>query len=403
MKKIIRICFLISLGLLNACQNSTETNITKSDSMKTIRIATFNVSMEATNYRTNDDDTPPLNTALTSALASGNNPQIANIAEIIQRTRPEIILLNEFDFIKDPKQGIEKFINQYLQISQNGQATINYPYVYIAPVNTGVKTPIQDEDSRLTHYGFGHYPGQYGMALLSQYPIEQNNIRTFQNFLWKDMPNHLMPVEENGDSWYSEQEKNIMRLSSKSHWDVPINICGQSLHLLASHPTPPVFDGTEDRNGRRNHDEIRFWRDYIEGSTQSYHYDDKNQQGGIKTNQPFIILGDLNANNLEGDAHPNAISQLLEHKRINNYPAPKSAGGLENKPESKHASTHTAAWGMRADYVLPSSQLAVKNSGVFWPTNNEEIARLVENREASSDHRLVWIDIEIDTKGESKE
>ena len=70
-----------------------------------------------------------------------------------------------------------------------------------------------------------------------------------------------MPIEENGGDWYSEQERNIMRLSSKSHWDVPVNIGGQIIHLLASHPTPPIFDGIEDRNGRRNHDEIRFWRE----------------------------------------------------------------------------------------------------------------------------------------------
>jgi len=399
MKFLTYFCYLICLVLLSACQNVNEPEVTESITMSTIRIATFNVSMEANNYQTDKTNTTPI-TALKSALTNGKHRQIRNIAEIIQRTRPEIILLNEFDYIENPEQGINQFITQYLQVSQKGEAAIDYPHLYLAPVNTGVKTPIQAKGTKLTHYGFGHYPGQYGMVLLSQYPIDKKNIRTFQKFLWQDMPDHMMPVDENGNSWYSEHEQNIMRLSSKSLWDVPVNLCGQTIHLLASHPTPPVFDGTEDRNGRRNHDEIRFWRDYIEGNNQSYHYDDKNQRGGIKDTQPFVILGDLNASSLEGDAHPNAISQLLNHEKINNYSAPKSKGGLENKPNSQHAATHTAAWGMRADYVLPSNNLVVKNSGVFWPTSEEETVRLVEDRAASSDHRLVWADVEVPTNPE---
>ncbi|MDQ3106173.1 MAG: GAF domain-containing protein, partial [Actinomycetota bacterium] len=57
---------------------------------------------------------------------------------------------------------------------------------------------------------------------------------------------------------YSQAERDVLRLSSKSHWDVTLNIGGTLVHALVSHPTPPVFDGTEDRNGKRNHDEIRF-------------------------------------------------------------------------------------------------------------------------------------------------
>ena len=36
---------------------------------------------------------------LLSLLESGEHPQIRNIAEIIQRVAPDIILLNEFDFV----------------------------------------------------------------------------------------------------------------------------------------------------------------------------------------------------------------------------------------------------------------------------------------------------------------
>jgi hypothetical protein len=45
------------------------------------------------------------------------------------------------------------------------------------------------------------------------------------------------------------EELEVFRLSSKSHWDVPIVIGRKTVHFLVSHPTPPVFDGPEDRNG----------------------------------------------------------------------------------------------------------------------------------------------------------
>ena len=111
------------------------------------------------------------------------------------------------------------------------------------------------------------------MVLLSKYPIVEENVRTFQNFLWQDMPSALLPDDSTTpepNDFYSEEELEILRLSSKSHWDIPIEIDGEVVHVLASHPTPPVFDGEEDRNGRRNHDEIRFWADYITPGEGSY-------------------------------------------------------------------------------------------------------------------------------------
>ena len=99
-------------------------------------------------------------------------------------------------------------------------------------------------------------------------------MRTFQLFKWKDMPGNLIPTP-----FYSPDEVDILRLSSKSHWDVPVRIGGKTVHFLVAHPTPPVFDGPEDRNGRRNFDEIRFWADYITPGKSGYIYDDDGTHG----------------------------------------------------------------------------------------------------------------------------
>jgi len=362
----------------------------------TIRVATFNVSMDATNYTAKGE--PIKSDALVKALTS-NTQQIKNIAEIIQRVRPDIILLNEFDFV--PKeQGIDYFKTHYLAVSQNKQKAIDYPYSYIAPVNTGLATEFDlDNDGKKSKVmgdaqGFGFFEGHYGMAILSKYPIDFDKIRTLQTFKYKDMPNAKMPLmPKTGENWYNAKEWQALRLSSKSFWDVPVVIDNKAVHILASHPTPPVFDGEEDRNGKRNHDEIRLIADYVANA--EYLYDDNGNKGGLDAQSRFVILGDLNAAP-EGDkARLETTDQLLKNPLINAQFVPKSAGAKQQY-ELAYAQHFTANWQARVDYVLPSTYgLDIKEGGVFWPVESNEQYRLIKDRSASSDHRLVWLDLVI--------
>ena len=364
-----------------------------------LTIATFNVSMESENYVPAGTKLGPH--VLADLLAKGNHPQIKNIAAIIQQVQPDILLLNEFDYIDDPKQGIELFIENYLSVSQNGGKPINYPYYFYQTVNTGVPSGFDlDRNGKANHgaedaWGFGHYPGQYGMMILSKYPLDKVNTRTFQHFKWRDMPGHRKPTLPDGSAWFDEKVMAKMPLSSKSHWDIPVSIDGKPLHLLVSHPTPPVFDGPENRNGHRNHDEVRFWVDYL-NSKENYHYDDQGKTGGYQSSAPFVILGDLNSSPDEGDSHKEAITALVNHPKIQQEKVPASQGGALNMPSNPNAKHHTAFWKMRADYVLPSKiGIQVIDSGVFWPTPNDANYHLIASREASSDHRLVWVKLKL--------
>ena len=180
-------------------------------------------------------------------------------------------------------------------------------------------------------YGFGAFPGQYGMAILSKHPIETAAIRSFQKFLWKDIPEALIPDgRDDRPKWYSDDERDAFHLSSKSHWDMPIRVDGKLIHLLTSHPTPPVFDGREDRNGRRNHGEIRLWADYIDLSKAHYLYDDNGLVGGLPGNARFIIMGDLNANPNDGNSYAGAAAKLLKHPLIDTSVTPRALVALKS-------------------------------------------------------------------------
>ena len=303
-------------------------------------------------------------------------------------------------------------VGNYLEVSQHGADPVDYPYYYVAPVNTGVPSG-HDLDNNGSvggpndAYGFGFFPGQYGMVVYSRFPIATEDVRTFQQFRWADMPGALLPDDPATSApadWYSPAELADVRLSSKSHWDLPLEIGRRTVHLLVSHPTPPVFDGAEDRNGTRNHDEIRFWADYVRGGrAASYIYDDQGSTGGLSRGAPFVIAGDQNSDPLDGDSIPGSTQQLLDHPRVNATHTPTSAGAVEaalaqpgnedhlSPPRFDTADFSEPPGNLRADYVLPSRSLRILDSAVFWPVSTDPLAALVD----ASDHRLVWVDVHL--------
>jgi hypothetical protein len=367
------------------------------------RIATFNCSLNR-----------PTLGGLRASLATPDDAQARAVAEIIQRVRPDILLLQEFDY-DAAGESMRDFQANDLGRSQNGQAPLEFRYTYSAESNTGVPSGLDfDNDGAVgggaDALGFGEFPGQYGMALFSRYPVTK--VRTFRKFLWRDMPGAMLPdrIETPPPfDWYSPEELAVLPLSSKSHWDVGVKLGSRTLHLLASHPTPPAFDGPEDRNGLRNHDEIRFWSDYL--SRARYIRDDAGRRGGFAGGS-FVIMGDQNSDPEDGGSHRDAIMALLANPRVNSGFVPRSDGAHEaaaaqggaNASQKGDPRNDTAdfndrvAGNLRVDYLLPSRDLVVCGGGVFWPREAAPEARLVwgDRPAPSSDHRLVWIDVSAD-------
>jgi hypothetical protein len=365
-----------------------------------VRVATFNIfELSCAKLEQKGPDNQPA------------NQQLKNAAEILKRVRPHIVLINEIDY--HPIGGCAKlFYERYLATNGDGLLGLEYPYSTYLAVNTGVQSGLDlnndgDKNDAEDAWGFGEYPGQYGMAIFSSFKIDEKAVRTFQNFLWKDMPGNLMPDGQGGRAaYYPAKHALQLRLSSKSHWDVPVTLPGgRALHLLASHPVPPVFDGPEDRNGLRNFDEIRLWADYLTGGKKAeWLVDDQGRRGGLDPAAAFVILGDLNADPVQGErvaGHAkNSIHQLLDHPRVNPV-APVSQGdrpprtrrdGTPYPPYAGDPKTRTADYG-RLDYVLPSRNLEVLGSGVYYPAEGDPRRHLVLGEGSASDHNLVFVDL----------
>jgi endonuclease/exonuclease/phosphatase family metal-dependent hydrolase len=372
----------------------------------TLRVATFNLH----DVRTADINTP-------------NQPRLRRLAEVIQRVRPNIILLNEIaydvpgapDVPEDAPGGenARNFANRFLAIAQATDTQPLHYKVFMAPVNSGMPSGFDfDHDGKVTTiyplpprpgadgspppianegrtyaadcWGFGTFPGQYGMALLvdDRLDILADQVRTFRLLPWDDMPGGFIPKAPDGKGdWFNDEQKKVARLSSRSHWDVPVRLPGGAVvHFLCSHAAAPAPDGPEKFNARRNHDEIRFWADYVENA--GYLVDDKNHPGGLDATASFVILGDLNADPTKGTSFKDPLrTALLSARRINGSIVPKA-----DLPWPALGPSDTAADGLRLDYVLPSRDLPIAAAGIWRaaPAGSDGFP---------SDHFPVWMEV----------
>ncbi len=365
-----------------------------------IRIATFNVALDR-----------PRPGQLAAELAAGNHRQPHHVARILQHIRPDVVLLNEFDHDGEGRDDshLRLFCEDYLAAGERG---IEYPYRYLVPTNTGLLAPLALNGRGSPALpgdglGFGAFHGQYGFAVLSRFPLLFEQMRSFRRFRWRDMPAARLPMTEGG-SYYGAELLEVLPLSSKNHLDLPVRLPdGRVLHLLSCHPAPPIDEGPERRNSCRNHDELRLWHDYIRPGHGDYLVDDAGGRGGLDAGSDFVILGDLNADPLDGAGFQEGIQALLVDPALNHSVAlgrlrPSSRGGFALKGMSVRRGSPrywTHSQGLRLDYVLPGHSLQALASGVYWLPPGQAGAELFWNkrgwpaRRASSDHRLVWVDI----------
>ena len=341
-----------------------------------IRFATFNAALSG---ETADD--------LRQRLADGSDADLQKVARIVQQVRPDVLLLQEFDHDASGELG-RQFRRHYLEVAQGSGRPIHYAHAYAPPVNTGLPTDLDlDGDGRSDGpgdaHGWGAYPGQYGMLLLSRYPVLTREVIDRRDTVWGRLPFSLYP-----EAYYPAAARPALRLSSKTHALVPLARGDERFAVLISHPTPPVFDGEEDRNGRRNFDEIGLLAQMVH-----------------RHDGPLVVMGDLNADPADGESRRGAVDQLLQHTRLTD-PAPTSAGAVAaaerdggvNADHRSDPARDTADWAdhdgrgpgnLRVDYVLPSTEWTVADAGVYWPTPDQPDAALIE----VSDHRLVWVDL----------
>ena len=342
---------------------------------ETLKIATYNAELSRRG--------PGL---LLRDIQSGRDVQVQAAVTVIAAASPDILLLTGIDY----DHGLVALGAFAGELEKAGAS---YQYLFARRPNTGMASGLDlDGDGRLggpgDAQGYGAFAGEGGMAILSRLPIREGDAHDYSAFLWSDLPDNLIK-----GAVPSEAEP-IQRLSSTAHWAVPVEVPGKGLlTLLAWYGAPPVFDGPEDRNGRRNHDETAFWLHLIDG-----------RLPWPAPPAPFVILGDANLDPVDGEGRADSLEALLRDPRLQD-PMPRSDGGAaaagrdsRNRDHGGDPGLDTVDWSakggpgnMRVDYVLPSAAITVTDAGVWWPAMGPDAS----TAETASRHRLVWVEIDL--------
>lgn len=320
---------------------------------------------------------------LISKILKGDETVLA-VVEVIAGADPDVLVLSGIDW----DAGGHALDALADRLAAAGAA---YPHRFAALPNAGLESGLDlDGNGRLGEardsHGYGAFTGAGGLAVLSRLPLGE--VREFSAFLWADLPG-ASPPEVDGTPFPSAEAASARRLSSVAHWDVPVETPAGSLHLLAFAATTPVFDGPEDLNGRRNHDEIAFWQRLLDGDLPF-----------APPEGPVVVIGNANLDPADAEGRHEAIRALLDDPRLVD-PEPTSPGGAAAAMpgQSGDPALDTADWSdpspgnLRVDYVLPDARLNVTGAGVLWPAPDDPFAETVAK---ASRHRLVWVDVALD-------
>lgn len=301
----------------------------------------------------------------------GDDPQAAAVVQVIAALDADVLLVTGIDY--DLRGETLTALAERLAVLGK-----SYPYRLALRPNTGVATGLDlDGNGRLGEprdaMAYGRFAGEGGMAVLSRVEIDTEAIRDFTGFLWSDVPQNLRPPDTPA----------AQVLSTSGHYEVPLRLGnGQTLRILAYYATPPVFDGPEDRNGRRNHDETAFWLRLLEGNLPM-----------PPPEAPFILLGQPNLDPQDGEGLSDAIRDLLANPALQD-PKPRGSNPRQDAGQKGDPALDTALYaglgGLRVEQILPSGGLKVTASGVMWPPDTDLFAAVLTT---ASRHRPLWVDL----------
>lgn len=303
--------------------------------------------------------------------ADGSDTDGRVVAEIVQRTEPDVLLLAGFG---GGEAAAAVFADRYLGTGQGGRRALHLDFHLAGP----------------------------DWALFSAHPILGERVRTFARLPWAKVPGAARPADlADAAAWATTP------LSAGGLCDVPIGVGpvadARVLHVLCAVAARPGARADE-RATCRNRDELRFWADYLTPGADAWIADDAGRTGGLPADAPFVLLGALGVDPADGPGAHDALAALLARPRLVDA-EPKGPGGAEaaqrqfganagqrGDPLLDTADLPDAEGGpgnLRTEYVLVDRSLGAFARGVFWPPGFESTTKLAD----ALPHKLVFVDV----------
>lgn len=355
--------------------------------------------------------------ALAERLEGGQDEAAQMLARNIQTTRPDVLLITDID---TSTHVADIFKDQYLAEAQtDGEAgtkdlsPLDYRYVYAASTNAGVQSGADLNGNGSTGdpgdaFGVGHFEGQRSMILYSRYPIKQDEVRTFNDLIWSELPGNSLDTEK-----YSKLVRSVLPLNSTSLWDVPLDVDGETVHVVATGLTPDQGEGAD---ADRRLDQLRFLNMYLSDSDELRDLtDDAGAYGGLEQEANAVVLGalgpdleslDENAGQKRQDA-AEELETFLDSGELD-VAKPSSAGAQcedDASPQIRtildfvcatQYATRIGGGTSRSDYVAAANGSTISKSGIEAAMSRavaEKSSAGTSSASSAGARRMVWADV----------
>lgn len=347
----------------------------------------------------------------TKKLMDAADEQATAAAEVLARFAPDVVNINELQYdiqgvptSSSPGQpkadakpgtfgGAAENAKRLADRVRGVDPTADYPYVIQTLGNSGFLWEGSNNGSAVFDLrGWGEWRGRFNTAILSKWPILEDQIRVIADFAWEDLPDNLIAQME------TEQGLTVPQgwpLFEKCLNVIPVQIGDEVVHFVLLHPVTPVYDVI---NTYRNHDELHALQLFLEGKLPGV---DPLPEGA-----KYVVIGDLNADPEDGDGIEGSIQQVLDHPGLTAF-FPEGHGtkysngarntylggcGLDDGSTVDDPTTH---FQLQLDYLLPSKTLGTPTGGeVFFPdfkTAKDDFDLACR----ASDHRFVYEEIDL--------
>ncbi|MBL7671135.1 MAG: hypothetical protein JNM39_11690 [Bdellovibrionaceae bacterium] len=361
------------------------------------------------------------------------NSQVAAAVSVLRKLNPDFLSINEmqFDLPGIPSASFQSHGEN--SMGMMNLLSLGWPQISIGfgPSNTGtLAKKIPNTDNYTTNslrreladpVNFGVFPAEYSVAGATRFPV---GARLFvQDLKWRDFrPDR--DLSKFKDAAGNALDPNKIELFDKNFMDMVVKIEGRDVHFILLH-TVPVHDFGKDGspNSVRNADQLSFLEWYLTGKTDFVPPDSL----PVKPLEPgalFVAMGDWNVDVRDKNLPGALVLQRLFDK-TNLWMDPSQ---LDFTYESQ--SFYVPPYQDQLDYIITSKStgLVIKKGGVYAPFAREnrgcslpeepksqgpefvivaytdkqskekcfaEVSSEYAEIKTASDHRPVWLDLEV--------
>jgi len=362
-----------------------------------------------------------------------SHKQVSAAMNVIRKLKPDFLSINEmqYDLKSVPTKefkSVGKNMNKVMDLLNLGWSTTD---VGFGPANTGtlaLKLPGTSDYTTNTlkreladPVNFGVFPAEYSAGGATRFPVVKRIIE--KNIRWTEF-NPQRDLSTFKDTNGKPLDAKTIELFDKNFMDMVVQIGNKEVHFVLLHTVPSHdFDNAGSPNSARNADQLAFLEWYLTGET-NVKVPANLKIKPLKPTDLFVAMGDWNVDARKVEISGAQVLQSLFKKTKLWMDYSKMQFTYESQP------FYLPSFNEQLDYIVTSNsnEIRIVDGGVYAPfarqergcdlskepkalnkantvvsyrdvktkkTCYAEVSADYAEIKTASDHRPLWVDLEI--------